>query len=64
MSQSQHELVEAHRSGFPQPASRDWLVRVWRRAAYVFMKNAGYQTLIGQAFLGGSPLQHFKVSGR
>ena len=28
-----------------------WLICLWRRAADVFMKNAGYQALIGEAFL-------------
>ena len=43
---------------------RDWLICLWRSAADVFVQDAGYQALIGQAFLGGSPLQHFKVGGR
>lgn len=42
----------------------DWLICLWRRAADVFVKDAGYQALIGQAFLGGSSLQHLKVGGR
>src|SRR5574337_830085 len=47
----------------PIPPSR-WLICLWRRAADIFMKNAGYQALIGQAFFGGAPLEHFKVGGR
>jgi hypothetical protein len=42
----------------------DWLICLRRSAADVFVQDAGYQALIGQAFLGGSPLQHFKVGGR
>jgi hypothetical protein len=41
----------------------DWLVGLWRRTADVFMQDAGDQALIGQTFLNGSPLQHFKVGG-
>ena len=41
-----------------------WLICLWRRAADVFVQDAGDQALIGQAFLGGSPLQHLKVGGR
>ena len=54
------ELVEARASTGHQPISmfpqRDWLICLWRRAADVFVQDAGYQALIGQAFLGGSPL--------
>jgi hypothetical protein len=41
-----------------------WLIHLWRKAVDVFVKDAGYQALIGQAFLGGAPLEHLKVDGR
>ena len=62
------EPVEARASPGARPIgtskTRDWLICVWRRAADVFMKDAGYQALIGQAFFGGAPLEHVKVGGR
>ncbi len=42
----------------------DWLIGLWRGAADVFMKDAGDQALIGQAFFGGALLEQLKVGGR
>lgn len=43
---------------------RDRLIGLGCRAAHVFMKDAGDQTLIGEAFFGSTSLQHIKVGGR
>lgn len=34
----------------------NWLLVLWRRAADVLMQDSGDQALIGQIFLGSSPL--------
>ena len=45
-------------------SKRDWLIGLCRRAADVFMQDAGDQALIGQAFLGGALLEQLKIGGR
>ncbi len=42
----------------------EWLIGLWCRAADVFVQDAGDEALIGQAFFGGAPFQHFQVHCR